>query len=166
MKAKCLRFWPTKRRDREAALRFLRRAMKRYGRPASIVTDRLQSYRAAMKVIGNEGRQKIKRLVEQPHRKLISTLPATGTRNGQIQGGQNSAEIRLRPCFDPQPFQPPNAISTAATYSNKPEPLRWPNGGNLQHKKFSIVDFYRSDPVSLTMPSAETMGSASSEAPV
>ena len=46
----------TKRRDRRAALEFLTRAMKRYGRPASIVTDRLPSYRAAMKVIGNEGR--------------------------------------------------------------------------------------------------------------
>ena len=31
--------------------------MKRYGRPASIVTDRRPSYRAAMKVIGNEGCQ-------------------------------------------------------------------------------------------------------------
>ncbi len=30
-----------KRRDRRAALKFLKRTMKRYGRPASIVTDRL-----------------------------------------------------------------------------------------------------------------------------
>ena len=51
----------TKRRDRRAALRFLKRAMKRYGRPASIVTDRLPSYRAAMKVIGNEGCQETRR---------------------------------------------------------------------------------------------------------
>ena len=51
----------TKRRDREAALRFLGRTMKRYGRPASIVTDRLKSYRAAMKVIGNEGCQETRR---------------------------------------------------------------------------------------------------------
>ena len=43
----------TKRRDRRAALKFPRRAMKRYGRPASIVTDRLRSYRAALPVIGN-----------------------------------------------------------------------------------------------------------------
>ena len=43
----------TKRQDRRAALRFLKRVMKRYGRPGSIVTDRLQSYRAAMNVIGN-----------------------------------------------------------------------------------------------------------------
>ena len=51
----------TKRRDRKAALRFLKRAMKRYGRPASFVTDRLRSYRAAMKVLGNEGCQETRR---------------------------------------------------------------------------------------------------------
>ena len=47
----------TKRRDRRAALKFLRRTMRRYGRPSSIVTDRLPSYRAAMKVLGIPGRQ-------------------------------------------------------------------------------------------------------------
>ena len=47
----------TKRRDRRAALKFPRRAMKRYGQPATIVTDRLRSYRAAMKVIGNAAAQ-------------------------------------------------------------------------------------------------------------
>ena len=47
----------TKRRDRTAALRFLRKAMKRYGRPEVIVTDRLRSYGAAMREIGNEARQ-------------------------------------------------------------------------------------------------------------
>ena len=47
-----LEVFATKRRDRKAALKFLRRAMKRYGRPGSIVTDRLRSYRAAMNVIG------------------------------------------------------------------------------------------------------------------
>ena len=43
----------TKRRDRKAALKFLKRAMKRYGRPTAIVTDRLRSYRSAMNIIGN-----------------------------------------------------------------------------------------------------------------
>ncbi len=52
-----LEVFVTKRRDRKAALRFLRKTMKRYGHPEVIVTDRLRSYRAAMKVIGNEGRQ-------------------------------------------------------------------------------------------------------------
>ena len=48
-----LEVFATKRRDRKAALTFLKRTMKRYGRAKAIVTDRLRSYRAAMKVIGN-----------------------------------------------------------------------------------------------------------------
>ena len=47
----------TKRRDRKAALKFLRKTMKRYGNPHVIVTDKLRSYGAAMKVIGNEKKQ-------------------------------------------------------------------------------------------------------------
>jgi putative transposase len=52
-----LEVFATKRRDRRAALKFLKRAMKRYGLPRSIVTDRLRSYRAAMKVVGVSDRQ-------------------------------------------------------------------------------------------------------------
>ena len=48
-----LEVFATKRRDRRAALNFLKRTMKRYGRPKVIVTDRLRSYGSAMKVIGN-----------------------------------------------------------------------------------------------------------------
>ena len=53
-----LEVFATKRRDRRAALKFLKRAMKRYGRPRAIVTDRLRSYRAAMMVIGNAADQR------------------------------------------------------------------------------------------------------------
>lgn len=43
----------TKRRDRWATLKFLKKTMKRYGQPKAIVIDLLRSYRAAMKIIGN-----------------------------------------------------------------------------------------------------------------
>jgi len=56
-----LEVFATKRRDRRAALKFLKRTMKRYGRPQSIVTDRLPSYGAAMKVIGIVERQLCRR---------------------------------------------------------------------------------------------------------
>ena len=56
-----LEVFATKRRDRKAALTFLKRAMKRYGSPHSIVTDRLRSYRAAMKVLGFSNRQECDR---------------------------------------------------------------------------------------------------------
>ncbi len=47
----------TKRRNRSAALKFLKKAMKRYGSPKIIVTDKLRSYRAAMEDIGSADRQ-------------------------------------------------------------------------------------------------------------
>jgi putative transposase len=51
----------SRRRDRKAALVFLKKIMKRYGQPQEIVTDRLRSYRAAMRLIGNEAAQEIGR---------------------------------------------------------------------------------------------------------
>ena len=56
-----LESYVTKRRDRKAALRFLKKAMRRYGNSEVVVTDRLASYRSAMKVIGNEDRQAVGR---------------------------------------------------------------------------------------------------------
>ena len=56
-----LETYVTKRRDRKAALNFLRKLMKRYGSPTMIVTDRLRSYGAAMKVIGNVDKQEVGR---------------------------------------------------------------------------------------------------------
>ena len=52
-----LESYVTKRRDRRAALKFLRKSMKRFGQPHIIVTDKLRSYGAAMKEIGNADRQ-------------------------------------------------------------------------------------------------------------
>lgn len=42
----------TKTRDRHAALKFLRKTLKRFRLPKVIVTDKLGSYRAALKAIG------------------------------------------------------------------------------------------------------------------
>jgi len=53
-----LEAYVTKRRDRKAALVFLKKTMKRHGRPKLIVTDKLPSYRAALKSIGNAKLQK------------------------------------------------------------------------------------------------------------
>ncbi len=47
----------TKTRDKAAALRFMKRTLKRYGLPETIVTDGLQSYGAAMRELGNLDRR-------------------------------------------------------------------------------------------------------------
>lgn len=52
-----LEVFATKRRDRKAAPKFLKRTMKGYGWPKEIVTDRLRSYSAAMRAIGITDRQ-------------------------------------------------------------------------------------------------------------
>jgi putative transposase len=51
----------TSKRDKPAALKFLKRIMKKYGRPRKIVTDGLRAYSAAMKEIGNADRQEVGR---------------------------------------------------------------------------------------------------------
>jgi len=68
-----LESYVTKRRNRKAALKFLRKSMKRYGNPEIIVTDKLRSYGAAMKAIGNASRQETGRW--QNNRAENSHLP-------------------------------------------------------------------------------------------
>ena len=76
-----LEAFATKQRDRKAALSFIKRAMKRYGRPKVIVTDRLKSYRAAMNVIGNAAAQTCGRWLNnraesshQPFRRRVGAM--------------------------------------------------------------------------------------------
>lgn len=61
MKEEVLETYVSKRRDRKATFIFLKKIMKRYGSPRIFVTDRLRSYRAAMKVIGNQEIQEVGR---------------------------------------------------------------------------------------------------------
>jgi putative transposase len=51
----------TKGRDKAAALEFIKKALKRHGRPQRIVTDGLRSYGAAMKDLGMTDRQEVGR---------------------------------------------------------------------------------------------------------
>ena len=53
-----LEFYATKKRDKAAALKFLKKMLERDGRLEAIVTDRLRSYGAATKEIGNANAQK------------------------------------------------------------------------------------------------------------
>ena len=51
----------TKKRDKSAALAFMKKALKRHGRPEAIVTDGLRSYTAAMRDLGNLDRHEMGR---------------------------------------------------------------------------------------------------------
>ena len=56
-----LESYVTKKRDKAAALSFLKKALKRHGRADQIVTDGLRSYPAAMRELGNLDRREMGR---------------------------------------------------------------------------------------------------------
>ena len=56
-----LESYVTKTRDKAVTLAFIKRAVKRHGRPQTVVTDGLRSYGAAMKEIGSADRQEVGR---------------------------------------------------------------------------------------------------------
>lgn len=103
----------TKRRDRKAALKFLRKSMKRFGNIVIVVTDKLLSYGAAMKEIGSAGRQ-------ETGRKFPPTVPTTGASRNSFPLMRLSAIISSG-----------NAISVHVPISSCTAPPLWPSGVSL-----------------------------------
>ena len=56
----------TKKRDKAAALTFMKKTLKRHGRADQIVTDGLRSYPAAMRELGNLDRREMGRWINNP----------------------------------------------------------------------------------------------------
>lgn len=56
-----LESYVTKTRDKQAALTFMKKALKRHGPPETITTDGLRSYKAAMTTLGNTHKQEVGR---------------------------------------------------------------------------------------------------------
>jgi len=56
-----LESYVTRTRDKAAALRFMKKALKRHGSPEAITTDGLRSYKAAMTELGSQEKQEIGR---------------------------------------------------------------------------------------------------------
>ena len=60
-KARSSRAYVTKARDKGAALTFIKKALKRHGKPEAITTDGLRSYGAAMTELGNGDKREVGR---------------------------------------------------------------------------------------------------------
>jgi len=56
-----LESFATRTRDKATALKFMKKAMKRHGKPEAIVTDRVRSYGAAMNELGNGEKRQVGR---------------------------------------------------------------------------------------------------------
>ena len=69
--------------------------MKRYGAPRTVITDRLRSYGAAMKEIGNSDRQEVGRHLNNREQKTV-TCPseATRARDVAVQANVEPTEVR------------------------------------------------------------------------
>jgi putative transposase len=95
----------SRKRDRKAALKFLRKLMRRHGRPEEVVTDKLRSYGAALKELGAEDKQvtggKLNNRAENSH------LPFRRREGGDaaVQTYALASEVRLSPLLRHQPLQ-------------------------------------------------------------
>ena len=56
-----LESYVTKKRDKKAALEFIKKALGRHGQVEKVVTDGLKSYASAMRELGNENRREMGR---------------------------------------------------------------------------------------------------------
>ena len=95
----------TAKRDKAAALKLLKRIMKKYGRPRKIVTDGLRAYSAAMR----GGRQRRspggRSRAQQSRGELASAVSTTRARHAALSKHEDVAEIQFSSRPGPQPFQ-------------------------------------------------------------
>src|SRR5271170_5561535 len=118
----------TAKRGKAAALKLLKRIMKRYGRPRKIVTDGLCSYPAAMNEIGNADRRvagrRLNNRAENSHQPLRRRERAMQRFRSMKRRCKNSAQFTLSSTT----ISITSAISSLARPTNNGEQARWPSG--------------------------------------
>ena len=97
----------TARRNKAAALKLLKRIMKKYGRPRTIVTDELRAYSAAMREVGNAGRQEVggRRSAQQSRGEFTSAVSTTRESHAAVSKHEDVAEVQFSSRPGPQLFQ-------------------------------------------------------------
>ena len=109
-----LEAYVTKRRDKAAALKFLRKLMKRHGRAEGSVTDRLRSHGAAPHGLGADGDlRRTDRWADSRAETSHQPFRRRGEGDAARQADARPAEARSRPLLRaqpprrrPQPHQP------------------------------------------------------------
>jgi DDE domain len=80
LEGEVLESYVTTSRDKKAALRFMKKALKRHGSPSTITTDGLRSHKAAMTTLGNTEEQE------------VGAGPTTGWRTATCRSGDESGQ--------------------------------------------------------------------------
>src|SRR5208282_6166425 len=116
----------TAKRDKAAAVKFLKRIMKKYGGPRTIVTDGLRAYSAAMREVGNADRQEVGRGLN--NRAENSHQPFR--RRERAMQRFRSVKIRNSAQFTPRPttISIRSAISSPARFTSRDALPHWPSG--------------------------------------
>jgi IS1 family transposase len=100
-----LESYVTTTRDKAAALTFLRKALKRHGRPQEVVTDGLRTYGAALKALGRGDDREMGRWMN--NRAENAHFPKRrGRAMLRFRRDAKSADVRLRPRLGAQSLQP------------------------------------------------------------
>ena len=104
-----LESYVTKKRDKSAVLKFLKKTLTRHGTAEVIVTDGLGSYPAAMRKLGNLHRREMGQprngpMEEQPGRKFSPAIPTTRAGDAAISSYIDVTKIRFRPRLVSQSF--------------------------------------------------------------
>jgi putative transposase len=123
-----LESYVTKTGDKAAALKFIKKAMRRHGRPKAIVTDGLRSYGAALKEIGAADRQETGRYlnnrVENSHLPVRRRERAM-TRFRRMKALQKFSSVHA----SLHTISPKSATSSAARSTKRDAPPLWLSGG-------------------------------------
>jgi len=106
-----LESFATKTRDKRAALEFLKKAMLRHGQPGKIGTDKLRSYRAALRELGIGDRP----LEKQPRGELALAFSKARTGNAALQANAKPSEVSSLP------FTPLSTISSTRNAASLPD---------------------------------------------
>ena len=130
-KARCWRPLVSKKRDRKAALKFLRKLMNRYPRPDAIITDRLRSYRAALLELGGTGLHQAGRW--RNNRAENSRLSRSGDENTQCSVFRRMRSLQKFAAGHSSVYNHFNlrrSLSVRGTISSSTAPLHLPSGVN------------------------------------
>jgi putative transposase len=120
----------TKKRDKSAALAFMKKTLKRQGKPEVIVTDGLRSYSAAMRDLGNLDRREMGRW--KNNRVENSHLPFRRRERAMLRFRQMKALQKFAsatPHFTT--ISIPNATSSTAKPTRPAARPHWPSGSRL-----------------------------------
>ena len=136
-----LESYVTKKRDKSAALAFMKKALKRHGQAETIVTDGLKPYPAAMRDLGNIDRGEIDRWAN--NRAVNSHLPFRRRERAMLRFRrmktlQKFASVHAN--VHNQLASPPfgstfNATSSIAKPSSYAAQAHWPSGSRSSDKR-------------------------------